>query len=87
MLPMTVLRRFDCVLAGTKEKVLRRYEQLKTKKKLEGKALDSVLDDIAGQKFHNHSPLYFEKMRGAPDSIKHDLVSYINGFSENIKNA
>jgi len=85
MLPMTVLRRFDCVLAETKKDVLKKHEQLKTKGKLEGEALDTILNKVAGQKFHNHSPLDFEKMKGAPDSIAHDLVSYINGFSENVK--
>lgn len=83
MLPMTVLRRFDCVLAATKEKVISEFK--KYGGKLEGNALDAKLNKISDQKFHNHSPLDFEKMRGAPDSIAHDLVSYINGFSENVK--
>src|SRR5580704_11514407 len=75
MLPMTVLRRFDCVLADTKGNVLRKYGQVK--EKYEGEALDTILNKVAGQKFHNHSSLDFERMRGAPDSITHDLVSYI----------
>lgn len=83
MLPMTVLRRFDCVLADSKKDVLREYE--KYKGKLEGKALDAKMEKISGQKFHNHSPLTFEKLKGAPDSIAKDLVSYIRGFSENVQ--
>lgn len=82
MLPLTVLRRFDCVLEKTKEKVIAEYER--SKNKLDGKALDAKLNKIAGQKFHNHSPLTFEKMRGAPENIAKDLISYINGFSENV---
>lgn len=54
MLPLTVLRRFDCVLAPTKEAVLAEYD--KRKEKLKGDALDSVLNRAAGQRFHNHSP-------------------------------
>ena len=42
MLPMTVLRRFDCVLAPTKAKVLAEYERRKGGK-MKGKALDTVL--------------------------------------------
>jgi len=53
MLPMTVLRRFDCVLADSKADVLKKYDQLKTK--FEGEALSSMLNNVAGQKFHNHS--------------------------------
>jgi type I restriction enzyme M protein len=67
MLPMTVLRRFDCVLASTKEKVLREHERQRGKFKDD--ALDKVLDRAAGQRFHNHSSLIFEKLKGDPDHI------------------
>ena len=83
MLPMTVLRRFDCVLAPTKEVVINKYTALEGR--FEGEALDMMLNKISGQQFHNHSPLTFEKLKGAPDSIAKDLVSYINGFSENVR--
>jgi type I restriction enzyme M protein len=83
MLPMTVLRRFDCVLESTKSVVLRKYEQVKDKYK--GDALDRVLNNASGQRFHNHSPLTFEKLKGDPDNIEKHLVSYINGFSANVR--
>ena len=82
MLPMTVLRRFDCVLAPSKGAVLNKFNQ--GRNKFEGEALDQMLNSVSGQKFHNHSSLDFEKMKGAPDSIARDLVSYINGFSANV---
>jgi len=87
MLPMTVLRRFDCVLAGTKEKVLAAHDKHKSKSgsKITGDALDRILDKVAGQKFHNHSPLDFAKLKGDPDHIDKHLVSYINGFSANVR--
>ena len=53
--------------------------------KLEGDALDSALNDAAGQRFHNHSPLDFEKLKGDPDNIEKHLVSYIKGFSANVR--
>ena len=84
MLPMTVLRRFDCVLAPTKVKVLAEFERRKGGK-LEGEALDSRLDQVAGQRFHNHSPLDFEKLKGDPDNIAQHLVSYNQGFSANVR--
>jgi type I restriction enzyme M protein len=83
MLPMTVLRRFDCVLADTKQAVLTKHEQIK--RKFDGEALDAMLNKVSKQKFHNHSPLSFDKMKGAPDSIAKDLVSYIRGFSANVQ--
>lgn len=83
MLPMTVLRRFDCVLAPTKAAVLRKYEQVRDRYK--GDALDQVLNKAASQRFHNHSPLDFEKLKGDPDHIEKHLVSYIQGFSTNVR--
>lgn len=84
MLPMTVLRRFDCVLAPTKTKVLAEHDRRKGGK-LEGDALDTKLNDAAGQRFHNHSPLDFEKLKGDPDNIEKHLVSYIKSFSANVR--
>jgi type I restriction enzyme M protein len=83
MLPMTVLRRFDCVLASTKDAVLKRYELIKDKHK--DTALESILDKVSGQRFHNHSPLTFERLKGDPDNIDKHLVSYIKGFSGNVR--
>jgi type I restriction enzyme M protein len=83
MLPMTVLRRFDCVLLGSKEKVLREYERQKPK--LDGDALEKMLNRAAGERFHNHSPLTFEKLLGDPEHIDQHLISYINGFSANVR--
>jgi type I restriction enzyme M protein len=83
MLPMTVLRRFDCVLLPTKAKVLAEYG--KWGRKLQGDALDAKLNKAAGQRFHSRSPLNFEKLKGDPDHIAQHLVSYIQGFSANVR--
>ncbi len=83
MLPMTVLRRFDCVLAPTKAKVLAEYGRRKGR--LDGQALDARLDKVAGQRFHNHSPLDFGRLKGDPDNIARHLVSYIQGFSSKVR--
>jgi type I restriction enzyme M protein len=90
MLPMTVLRRFDCVLAGTKPMVLAEVKRLEmsvqnNKGILTGNALEKKLNSIAGQRFHNRSPLDFEKLKGDSEQIEKHLVSYINGFSQNVR--
>ncbi|QOJ32865.1 MAG: SAM-dependent DNA methyltransferase [Gammaproteobacteria bacterium] len=84
MLPLTVLRRFDCVLEPTKAKVVAEYERARGGK-LSGDALDTKLNKVAGQRFHNHSPLDFAKLKGDPDNINKHLVSYIKGFSANVQ--
>src|ERR1039458_3432797 len=61
MLPMTVLRRLDCVLAPTKPQVLA------IQKKWSNKAADALLRKAACQSFYNTCKLDFDKLRGAPD--------------------
>ena len=85
MLPLTVLRRFDCVLEPTKERVLLEAKRLEDSKTITGNALDKRLNDLAGQRFHNRSPLTFKKLKGDPENIHQHLQSYINGFSQNVR--
>ncbi len=88
MLPLTVLRRFDAVLAPTKETVLKRYVGLSGKDpQLVDKVLNNLAKDEDGEPlgFHNHSQLDFQKLKGDPDNIGRHLTDYINGFSENIR--
>lgn len=88
MLPLTVLRRFDAVLASSKEAVLKRHAELSSK----GIAnIDAILNNVAKDEdgtplgFHNHSKLDFYKLKGDPDNIGRHLADYIAGFSENIR--
>ena len=88
MLPLTVLRRFDAVLAPTKETVLKRYAGLSGRDpQLVDKILNNLAKDEDGEPlgFHNHSQLDFQKLKGDPDNIGRHLTDYINGFSENIR--
>lgn len=78
MLPMTVLRRMDCVLEPTKDKVLKRYEQIKETKV---KNPEPILNRLAGQRFHNTSKYTFQKIVGDPDNVARNLANYIKGFS------
>ncbi|MGI6332772.1 MAG: type I restriction-modification system subunit M [Zhaonellaceae bacterium] len=82
ILPMAVLRRFDCVLAETKQEVLKKYEDLK-KSGLQN--MDPVLNRISKQEFNNTSKYDFEKLLADPDNIANNLRNYINGFSKNVR--
>lgn len=88
MLPLTVLRRFDAVLAPSKEAVLKRHAELMAKGQPN---VDAILNNLAKDDdgkplgFHNHSQLDFYKLKGDPDNIGRHLADFINGFSENIR--
>lgn len=78
MLPLTVLRRLDCVLEPTKDQVLAEYNRRKGSKITN---LESILNRVAGQSFHNTSRYTFEKLKGEPDNVGANLTHYIKGFS------
>ena len=79
ILPLTVIRRLDCVLADTRDKVLKQYESIKDKNIQDP---DVLLNKTAGYKFHNHSKYDFTKLIADPDNIKSNLRTYLNGFSQ-----
>ena len=88
MLPLTVLRRFDCVLEHTKDAVLEKHKALLAKRHTN---IDTILNNLATDEngnplgFHNHSKLDFYKLKGDPDNIGRHLTDYIRGFSENVQ--
>lgn len=81
ILPFTVLRRLDCVLAPTKEEVLKNYDEYRSK--LED--LSSILKSSSGHSFYNTSKFDFEKLLADPDNIEQNVFDYLNGFSENMR--
>ena len=82
ILPLTVLRRLDCVLDATKEEVLKKHEQLKN---TGIEDLDALLNRASGYKFHNRSNYTFDKLVADPNNIALNLRNYINGFSEDAR--
>jgi len=78
MLPMIVLRRLDCVLEPTKDKVLKKYKSLKYGKV---KNVEPILNRESGYDFHNISRFTFEKLKDDPNNIAANLTHYIKGFS------
>lgn len=82
ILPLCVIRRFDCVLEPTKEKVLAKYEE---KKDSNINDLDLILNRESSYNFHNHSPFNFKKLLDDQDNIAANLKYYINGFSKNVR--
>lgn len=78
IIPMTVIRRFECVLEPTKEKVVATYE--------ENKAYPArALARIAGKQFYNTSRYNLKELCNDPDHIAANFKAYIDGFSANVQ--
>jgi len=82
ILPMTVLRRLDCVLEPTKQKVLNYLPKVDS---LKDNAKDIALNKIAGFNFHNRSQFNFDKIIADPNNVSVNLRNFINGFSSSVR--
>ncbi|MFH0947962.1 MAG: class I SAM-dependent DNA methyltransferase [Elusimicrobiota bacterium] len=82
ILPLTVLRRLDCVLEPTKQTVL---DNLQKVKGLSPDAAEAVLKRKAKLTFFNKSKFDFQKLTADPNDIASNLRNHINGFSKNAR--
>ncbi|MCX7030667.1 MAG: class I SAM-dependent DNA methyltransferase, partial [Spirochaetes bacterium] len=81
ILPLTVLRRLDCVLSSTKEKVLKTQAQYKGK--LENQ--DQLLRKASGFAFFNTSRYDFDKLLADAPHLAGNLRNLMAGFSPNMR--
>jgi type I restriction enzyme M protein len=81
ILPFTVLRRLDCVLAPTKPAALKEYAE----RKKAGVAPEPFVMRKTGLDFYNGSPLDMPKLMGDQDHIRANLDSYIQGFAPDVR--
>ena len=82
ILPLTVLRRFDCLLAPTKDKVLAEHAKIKAKPET---VVRRLLEEITGRTFYNLSKLDLPRLLDDPNQLAPNLNAYINGFSRNVR--
>lgn len=80
ILPLTVIRRFDCILADTKKAVLKKLESLDKKNAMK----DALLKRASGYQFYNISKFSFESLLDDSSNIEANFRNYINGFSDNV---
>jgi type I restriction enzyme M protein len=83
ILPLTVLRRLDCVLEETKDAVLERASSLKGRVEKP----EAVLENVAGHGFYNTSPLNFRRIVATPGQVAGSLREYIASFSPGAREA
>jgi len=82
ILPMTVLRRLDCVTEPIKGEVLEKHDELQ-ERGIENVA--PALKRVSGEEVYNTSKFTFEKLKDDPDQIAQNLSHYINCYDEETK--
>lgn len=78
VIPMTIIRRFECALADTKAKVVTQYKQNPA---YPAKAMQR----ISGYQFYNTSDFDLKELCNDPDHIAANFREYLNGFSANVQ--
>ena len=81
MIPLTVLRRLDCVLESTKDKVIAYHQKLKAEGKHSVDTIETMVNHKFKLNFHNTSEFTFSNLLGDPEKLAANLVNFIAGFS------
>jgi type I restriction enzyme M protein len=89
ILPLTVLRRFECLLEPTRHAALEEFKSLKTKPE---RVQQARLQQVTGHRFYNLSRMQLtlpaegiHSLLDDPNNLAPNLNSYINGFSPNVR--
>ena len=78
IIPMTILRRFECALAPTKASVIEAYEK--------NPAIPALaLERKSGFQFYNTSHYDLKELQNESDKLAENFSNYIEGFSSNVQ--
>lgn len=77
IIPMTIIRRFECALTKTKKKVVAQY-------KADPNYPPKALSNLAGFSFYCVSEYDLAELCNEPDNIAWNFKEYIDGFSQNV---
>lgn len=86
ILPMTVIKRFDDALKDTKKAVVEKNNELNSSnKEVNDKTRHAILKNVAKHDFYNTSKFDFAGLIADADNIKENFTSYLQAFSDNVK--
>lgn len=78
IIPMVIIRRFECALESTKDAVVAKHKQ-------NPNLPAALLCQVSKYPFYNYSEYTLKRLLDDSDSIASNLKSYIEGFSANIQ--
>ena len=78
IIPMVIIRRFECALAATKEAVIAKYKK-------NPNTPAALLEQASGYPFYNTSEYTLKRLLNDSDGIADNFKSYIDGFSANVQ--
>lgn len=78
IIPMVIIRRFECALAATKQAVVDKH-------KMNPNIPAALLEKESGYPFYNTSEFTLARLLNDSDNIASNFQSYIEGFSANVQ--
>lgn len=78
IIPMVIIRRFECALEGTKKKVVEQYKKMPSYP-------SKAMCKLSGYQFYNTSEYTLEELLNDSDNLAANFKSYISGFSANVQ--
>ena len=78
IIPMTIIRRFECTLEASKDKIIKLYEK-------HPEYPSAKFEREAGFSFYNTSNFNLTELCNDPDNLEVNFKDYINGFSSNVQ--
>ncbi|MBP7072653.1 MAG: SAM-dependent DNA methyltransferase [Clostridia bacterium] len=85
IIPMSILRRFDCVLEGQNSKIkliLEKFKSLNVDEKL----IEQAVQKECGIPFYNKKCVTFEDLIGDSDNINANFMEFLTSYSPRIEN-
>ena len=78
IIPMVIIRRFECALANTKDAVVAKHKSNPT-------LPAALLCQVSKYPFYNTSDYTLARLLNDPDNIAGNFQTYIEGFSANVQ--
>ena len=78
IIPMVIIRRFECALEEKKDLVIKKFESNPT-------IPAAILEQVSGFPFYNTSRFNLKNLLNDSDGIASNLESYFEGFSANVQ--
>ena len=78
IIPMTIIRRFECALEPTKDRVVAQFKKDPTYP-------EKAMHRISGFQFYNTSEFTLKELCNDSDNIADNFKAYIDSFSKNVK--
>lgn len=78
IIPMVIIRRFECALAATKQAVVDKFKK-------NPNLPAALLEQVSGYPFYNTSEFTLKRLLNDSDGIAENFKSYIDGFSANVQ--